>query len=88
MALLEARLGDRREAQFELAQALAMEPENTQALRNAAITYEILGQRDKALAVLRPAPPFLLRELNRQPDVKDLCRDPRFQAMMPKIPNP
>jgi tetratricopeptide (TPR) repeat protein len=82
LALAAAFLGDSHRAQAEAAQALAMEPENAIVLREAAITYEVLRQRDDTLRVLRSAPRHLLEELNRQPDVRDLQGDPRFQALL------
>ena len=88
LALVEALLGDRRQAEFEVAQAVALQPDDALVARNAAITYEVLGQREKALALLRKLPPFVLKELSRQPDLKSLSKDPRFQDMMPKLSNP
>jgi serine/threonine protein kinase/tetratricopeptide (TPR) repeat protein len=82
LALVSAFLGDRRRAQTETAQALAMEPENAIVLREAAITYEVLHQRDDTVRVLQSAPKRLLEELSRQPDVKDLQNDPRFQELL------
>ena len=86
LALMLAFLGDRPNAQYEIEQALAMEPESRSVIRNAAITYEAFGQREKALAVLRRAPRQLLEEISRQPDIHDLQRDPRFQALLAKKP--
>ena len=80
--LLAAFLRDRRRADFELSQALAMEPENRSVIRDAAIAYETLRQREKAIAVLRNAPKRLLEELSRQPDLKELQKDSRFQDIL------
>ena len=82
LALMLAFLGDRPNAQYEIEQALAMEPESRSVIRDAVTAYETLGQREKALAVLRRAPRQLLEEVSRQPDVHDLQRDPRFQALL------
>jgi hypothetical protein len=79
---LLAHLGDTRRAASEVAQALAMEPENAIAMRDAVLALEVLNQRDRALEVLRRAPASLLTELSRQPDVKNLQQDARFQSMM------
>jgi hypothetical protein len=51
-------------------------------MREAAIMYEVLGQREETLVVLQRAPRRLLEELSRQPDVKDLRQDPRFQELI------
>jgi tetratricopeptide (TPR) repeat protein len=82
LALIAAFLNDRRQAEFEIAQALAMDAENRAVIRNAAITYETLGERAKALAVLGRAPRGLLEELSRQPDIPRLQQDPDFQRLL------
>ena len=51
-------------------------------LREAAITYEVLHQRDDTLRLLRNTPRRLVEELSHQPDVKDLQKDPRFQEIL------
>ena len=88
LALVSAFLGDSRQAQTEASQALAMEPENAIVIREAAIMYEILHQREDTLRLLRGASRRLLEELNRQPDVKDLQRDPRFQELLENPSHP
>jgi len=82
LALVCAFLGDSRQAEAEASQALAMEPENAIVIREAAIMYEILLQREDTLRVLRHASKRLLEELSRQPDVKALQKDPRFQELL------
>ena len=78
------RLGDRAAAERELVQALNFGQENKIVLRRAVICYEAMGQRDRALAILQSAPPDLIRELSRQPDLAQLRQDPRFTALVPK----
>jgi tetratricopeptide (TPR) repeat protein len=82
LALASAQLGDSRTALFEASQALSMEPENAIAMRNAVLMYEVLQQREESLRVLRRAPRWLIGELSRQPDVKGLQQDPRFQELI------
>ncbi len=84
LGLLSAFLGDARRAGFEISQALATQPENPSIMRDAVTTYEVIGQREKTLEVLRNAPLQLLQELNRFPDVKDLQGDPRFAELLHK----
>jgi tetratricopeptide (TPR) repeat protein len=86
LALMFAFLGDRQNAEYEIEQALAMEPESRSVIRDSVTAYEAFGQREKSLAVLRRAPRQLLEELSRQPDVRDLQRDPRFQALLVRKP--
>jgi hypothetical protein len=59
-----------------------MEPEDVSVMRDAAKTYEVLRQPEKALAVLQKAPRYFLEELNRQPDLKELQQDPGFRKLL------
>ena len=61
-----------------------MEPDNASVKRYAVFTYEALRQREKTLEVLHDAPAHLLQELSRQPDLKDLRQDARFQELIQK----
>jgi tetratricopeptide (TPR) repeat protein len=84
LALFSARLGDRSGAEFEVAQALRMAPEDNPTMRLAALTYEVLKQRNKTLDILRNAPAPLLGDLSRQPDLEDLQADARFVELLKK----
>lgn len=77
-AYFAARLGDRRRGEEEIEQALQFAPENKSVLRRAVVLYEMLGRRDRALAIAARATPDLVLELGRQPDLADFRRDPRF----------
>jgi tetratricopeptide (TPR) repeat protein len=81
-AFLSAQLGDRSRAEFEILQALQMNSGSIPVLREAAFTYEALGERAKTLEVLANAPLSLTEELSRQPDMKDLNGDSRFQELL------
>lgn len=70
LALICAELGDSRRADFELSQALSIAPENASVLREAAIAYEALGRRDRAVELLNAASVRTLSELSRHPDMK------------------
>ena len=85
LAYCAARLGDRARAQAEVSQALKSSPGIKGVIRNAVLTYEVLGQRDKAIAVLGHATPEVLQELQRHPDLADFSHDPRFQDLVVKI---
>jgi serine/threonine protein kinase/tetratricopeptide (TPR) repeat protein len=87
VAYIAARLGDRKRAEDEIAQALQLSPGETKVIRSAVLTYEALGQRDRAIQVLDAAPPDLLHELNRQPDLADFSQDPRFKQLVAKNQN-
>ena len=86
MAYISARLGDRQRAEDEIAQALQLSPGETKVIRNAVLTFEALGERDKAIQVLSSASPDLLRELDRQPDLADFRQDSRFKQLLENLP--
>jgi Flp pilus assembly protein TadD len=88
LAFVLAELGDRSQASFEMAQALALSSADQDVIVDAALTYEALGQREKALAVLAGAPWRLLRALTQQPDAKGLVQDSRFRQLLAKTPSP
>jgi adenylate cyclase len=87
VAYIAARLGDRKRAEDEIAQALQLSPGETKVIRSAVLTYEVLGQRDRAIQVLEKATPDLLHELDRQPDLADFSRDSRFRQLVAKNQN-
>jgi serine/threonine-protein kinase len=87
VAYILARLGDRTRAEDEIAQARQLSPGETKVIRSAVLTYEALGERDKAIEALNGATPDLLRELNRQPDLADFSQDPRFKELVAKKAN-
>src|SRR5579884_1020526 len=82
LALMDAFLGERRIAEFELAQAIELAPEDAMVMREAVIAFEAIGARERSLKVLRRAPRYVLQELNLQPDVRGLRQDVRFQEML------
>jgi serine/threonine-protein kinase len=84
LGVLLADIGEKRGAESELSQAMALEPENVAVIREVVIAYEILGEREKTLEVLSRAPKQLWEELSwqPQPDVKELQQDPQFQELL------
>ncbi len=82
LAYLAAQLGEKRRAELDIAQALQQAPNDTELQWIAAITYEALGQRDKALSVLAISSAEVLASVNRWPDVADLHKDPRFLQLL------
>jgi hypothetical protein len=71
-------LGQRDRAQSETQQAFQLDPSNLNVRWLAVATYEALGMRADALAVLHDAPPEMLADLKRWPDLADLTTDTRF----------
>jgi serine/threonine-protein kinase len=79
---IAARTGDPRRAESEAVQALAMEPENAAVIRESVLLFDAIGNRTRALELLRTAPLHLLRDLQRDPDIPDLQRDRRFIELL------
>jgi len=46
---------------------------------------EVMGQREKALEILKGAPKGLIDEVGRQPDLKDLRGDPKFLQLAGRL---
>ena len=82
MAFLSARLGDRKRAESEIAQALQLSPESDVTRGAAVWTYEALGERESSLAVLRSSSDDVLVDAARWPDLADLHEDSRFQQLL------
>jgi tetratricopeptide (TPR) repeat protein len=77
-----ARLGDRRRAESEVAQALQLSTNEAYTQAMAVLTYEALGLRDSSLAVLSSVPAALLADFTRRPDLADLQTDSRFLRLL------
>jgi serine/threonine-protein kinase len=82
LAFFSARLGDRKRAESEVAQALQLSPESNVTRGTAVWTYEALGQRDNALAILRASSDDVVLDAARWPDLADLHQDSRFQQLL------
>jgi eukaryotic-like serine/threonine-protein kinase len=81
LAYLCARLGERRRAEAETAQALQLSRDANNVRWMAALTYEAMGLHDRTMAVIEDAPDSLLSRLYRFPDLVDLRAFPRFQEL-------
>ncbi len=82
LAFLLARLGDRKRAESEIAQALQLSPESDVTRGAAVWTYEALGQREDALSVLKASPDDVLLDAARWPNLAELHQDSRFQQLL------
>ena len=82
VAYFAVRLGYRDRAEEEISQAMKFAPDDNKVIRRAVLTYEALGERDRAVASLAQATPQLLRELDRQPDLADFRQDSRFTQLV------
>ena len=82
VAYFAAKLDDKVRAEQEIRQALELSPGDDKIIRRAVLTYEALGERDRAIEVLGRATPQLLYDLNRQPDLPTLRDDLSFQKLL------
>jgi tetratricopeptide (TPR) repeat protein len=82
MAFMFAGSGDRRRAEFEIAQALQQSPSDANVRWMAVLTYEALGRREDALRVLASSPDGVLADVSRWTGVADLHKDSRFVQLL------
>jgi hypothetical protein len=69
-------------AHHEIDQALVMGPGNAEVMRDAALLFEAMHERENTMKVLEQAPFPLLDELSRLPEVRSLQQDSNFQALL------
>jgi serine/threonine-protein kinase len=81
-AYLCARLGQRSRAESEAEQALRLSSGDVEVARMIVLTYDALGESDRALELAEKLPDEMLRRLNRSPELADLPNNPRFQQLM------
>jgi Tfp pilus assembly protein PilF len=82
IAYLCARLGDKRRAEFEVAQALSIAPNDSTTRWMALLTFEALGRRDDSLSLLKAESYAVLADVSRFPDLAGLAKDPAFQNLL------
>jgi tetratricopeptide (TPR) repeat protein len=84
VALYQARLGKKMDAGSQIKKARQLAPANRGVLWNAALVYELGGQRDQALEALKAAIQAgqPLEEVRREPALANLRKDPRYGALV------
>jgi serine/threonine-protein kinase len=82
LAYLAARTNDPGRAESEVTQALQMWPDDTETRFSAVNTYEALGEREKALAVLAGSSKEVLASAARSFELTSLQQDAGFRQMM------
>ncbi|MCY0910378.1 protein kinase domain-containing protein [Massilia antarctica] len=80
MGLYEARLGERAPALEHTRRAVEMRADDANLRFRAVMAYELLGERDRALAELAAARQrgYPVHLINAEPDLIGLRRDPRY----------
>jgi tetratricopeptide (TPR) repeat protein len=88
VALYQAKLGDKSKALANIQEARRIAPGSRKVLWEAALVYEIAGNRTEALAALTGAihggQP--LDEVRGEPALKELRADPRYQSLIGSLP--
>jgi eukaryotic-like serine/threonine-protein kinase len=82
MAYAMARLGHKEDAEQEIGQALQSSTNDNQLIRNAVLTYEVLGMRDMALKSAAKTTKEARIALEHHPDLADFRQDSRFKQLM------
>jgi eukaryotic-like serine/threonine-protein kinase len=83
LALYQASLGRRSEAEAGIGRALVVGTPNGEVLYQAAQVYEALGKRDEALKCVGDAlaQGFPVKTVEDSLELRDLRRDPRYKRM-------
>ena len=81
IALYHAHLGDKPDAEAFMSSALAVAPHDSDTLFTSALVYEIIGNREKALAALAASVTagYSLEEVEKEPELRALRSDTRYQ---------
>ena len=84
IALYDAHLGRKQDAETSLAKALKLSPKSGDVLFTSALVYEIIGHRDKALRSLDQAVKagYSLDEIAKEPELRKLQADSRYQRWL------
>src|SRR5580704_3672082 len=86
VALYQARLGNKLEAGAQIKKARQLAPANRDVMWNAALVYEMDGQRDLALEALKEAIQAgqPVEEVRREPALAELRKDQRYGRLVPE----
>jgi serine/threonine protein kinase/predicted Zn-dependent protease len=85
LAYCLAQVGESTRAIFEIEQALQHSPDDRTVRRYGVLMFESLGQRERALEILRGSPPQVLEELELSWPADELRRDPRYEAIAAEV---
>lgn len=82
LAYMLARLSDKRQAESYAVLAMQTTPVSTEVGRYVLLTYEVLGERDRAISAAEAMPDDVLRSLARLSGLAELRGNSRFQQLM------
>jgi eukaryotic-like serine/threonine-protein kinase len=81
LAYLCAQLGQDSRARSEAIQARQLAPGSMEVAWWLVLTWETLGDRDQALAMLQTVPDDMIRRLSRETDLAEFRQSARFQQL-------
>jgi tetratricopeptide (TPR) repeat protein len=81
-----ALINDREKALQRISEAKRIAPNNPEVLRSCVFVHEFIGQRNQALLALQELieREESLKEFQKDPDLADLRRDPRYKQLTEK----
>jgi tetratricopeptide (TPR) repeat protein len=85
LAYCLAQVGEASRAKFEIEQALQHSPSDRSVRRYGVLTFESLGDRVRALEILRGSSRQVLEELEVSWGTEQMLRDPRYNAVATEV---
>jgi Tfp pilus assembly protein PilF len=85
LAYCLVQVGDRARARSEIEQALQHRPDDRTVRRYAVLTFEGLGERQRALETLRGSSRQVLEELEASWGTEQMRSDPRYEAIAAEV---
>ena len=85
LAYCLVQVGETARANSEIGQALQHRPDDRTVRRYGVLTFESLGQRERALEILRGSPRQVLEELEASWGTEQMRRDPRYEAVAAEV---
>ncbi len=84
IALYNAHLGQSKEAESFISQALEVAPKDGDTIFTSALVYEIIGHREQALKAVEEAVAagYSVEEVKKEPELRRLQADPRYQQWL------
>jgi len=84
LAICQAKLQQRQEAQARIEQAIALEPNNTTLMYEQAVVYALTGEVDNAIKCLGDALAhgYSRSEAERDPDLETLRERPEYKSLL------
>jgi len=84
IALYDAHLGRKKDAETSISKALGSSPKDSDVLFTSALVYEIIGSRNQALEEIDQAVKsgFSIEDIEHEPELRVLRADSRYQQWL------